>query len=499
MRLKTGLLNPMQNTFRKNWHYVAGGALALLFLGLLSFRLGFFKENMVTNRDADILVNTLPEREAWMAISQEGRKIGYAHRRFFSTESGYRLTEEVFLRINTMGVSQVLRYRTEGNLSSGMALTSFKFNLDSGLFSFAARGAVRDKLLTLYAGAPGEENKVEVSLKEPIHLAASMFELPRFKGLQPGESRTFSIFDPAAMGERPVTISVLGDETVVHQGKSRRARKLSLDFMGAEQFAWVGEDGSILREKGILGITLDKTTKREALEGIEESAAADLTELASVPANKTIPDPEAIKKLKVKLGNLGKMVFFLDGDRQTLRDGIVTIRKETMPASPRQGKIDKDSPFLKPAPMIQCDHPLILSKVKEIVSEAGSDAEKARKIVGWIYKNVQKRPVLSVPNALETLTKLVGDCNEHAVLLAAMARAAGIPAEVEAGLVYQRGRFYYHAWNALYLGGWVTADAVLGQMPADVTHIRFVRGTAERQMDMLGLIGRVRLEILDFS
>jgi len=149
--------------------------------------------------------------------------------------------------------------------------------------------------------------------------------------------------------------------------------------------------------------------------------------------------------------------------------------------------------------MIQCDHPSILSKVKEIVSEAKSDTEKARKIVGWINKNVQKRPVLSVPNALETLTKLVGDCNEHAVLLAAMARAAGIPAEVEAGLVYQRGRFYYHAWNALYLGGWVTADAVLGQMPADVTHIRFVRGTAERQMDMLGLIGRVRLEILDFS
>jgi transglutaminase-like putative cysteine protease len=89
----------------------------------------------------------------------------------------------------------------------------------------------------------------------------------------------------------------------------------------------------------------------------------------------------------------------------------------------------------------------------------------------------------------------VGDCNEHAVLLAALARASGIPAQVEAGLVYQEGRFYYHAWNVLYLGTWITADAVMDQLPADVTHIRFVRGT-ERQIDLVQMIGRVKLEIL---
>ena len=121
---------------------------------------------------------------------------------------------------------------------------------------------------------------------------------------------------------------------------------------------------------------------------------------------------------------------------------------------------------------------------------------KAKKLVNWINGNIQKRPVLSVPNALETLRNRVGDCNEHAVLLAALARACGIPAEVEAGVVYQNGRFYYHAWNSLYLGSWVTADAVMGQLPADVTHIRFVRGP-ERQIDLIGIIGKVRLEILE--
>ena len=113
-----------------------------------------------------------------------------------------------------------------------------------------------------------------------------------------------------------------------------------------------------------------------------------------------------------------------------------------------------------------------------------------------MYDHIEKRPVLSVPSALETLKNRMGDCNEHAVLLAAMARSAGIPAQIEAGLVYLRGRFYYHAWNALYLDKWVTVDALMNQIPADVTHIRFVRGEPRQQIDLMSVIGTVRLKII---
>jgi len=105
--------------------------------------------------------------------------------------------------------------------------------------------------------------------------------------------------------------------------------------------------------------------------------------------------------------------------------------------------------------------------------------------------------VLSLPDALSTLEHRMGDCNEHAVLLAALARAAGVPARVEAGLVYARGRFYYHAWNLLFVGRWITADAVFGQMPADVTHLRFVTGSAQQQLDLLGVIGKLTIEVAD--
>jgi hypothetical protein len=37
----------------------------------------------------------------------------------------------------------------------------------------------------------------------------------------------------------------------------------------------------------------------------------------------------------------------------------------------------------------------------------------------------------------------------------------------------------------------------MGQMPADVTHIKFVEGTLDRQADMLRVIGQVKLTVLE--
>ncbi|MDP2725155.1 MAG: hypothetical protein Q8O44_02660, partial [Syntrophales bacterium] len=327
----------------------------MLFLALLSFRLGLFSENTSADRKINRGIATLPEREAWFSISQEGRKIGYAHRRFLPAKAGYHITETVFLRINTMGVVQALRFQTEGELDSRMVLKSFNFYLNSGLFRFDARGEVRDGLLILYAGLPGEKKKMEIDLPEPLHLSAGIFEISRFAGLQPGESRTFHVFDPVSMGERSVTVSLSrGEETILHRGKKRRARKVSVDFMGAAQFAWLGEDGAVLKEKGILGITLEEAARQEALEGIDQGRSADLTDIASIPSNKTIYDPGSIAELRVKLNNLGEGVFFLNGDRQALQKNVLTIRKETLPIMMRGRKIGKESPSLKPSPLIQC-------------------------------------------------------------------------------------------------------------------------------------------------
>jgi hypothetical protein len=46
------------------------------------------------------------------------------------------------------------------------------------------------------------------------------------------------------------------------------------------------------------------------------------------------------------------------------------------------------------------------------------------------------------------------------------------------------------------LGRWITVDAVFNQIPADVSHIRFVTGSPSRQLDLMGIIGNIKLRVL---
>ena len=483
------------------WHWVAGAGCAILFVILLVIRLNIFsKPDQIFPWRSTPIVKPLRSDDHWMAITQGKRKIGYAHRTLTTTEKGYRLEESVLMRINTMGVVQDLRMKTQSDLHADMSLSAFNFDLQSHLFRFSVRGVIDGEKATIHYGTPTALRKIVLPLQETPHLSNSMFDSLRGKNLKTGDEIVIYVFDPASMGQRPVRLKVMGEQTITVMGRERKALKLDVDFMGSRQFAWLGEEGDVLREEGMLGMTLERVTKEEALDGLTLLASADLTEVASIDVNIAIDDLDAVTKITIRLTNIDTKSLFLNGGRQHFKNNLLTIEKESWPvAAVKKEPAGDIAQFLRPSPFVQSDDPLIVQQVKKIISPWDSDAVRAKKIMDWLYRNIEKRPVLSVPNATETLENRVGDCNEHAVLLAAMARAAGIPAQIEAGLVYQRGRFYYHAWNVLYLGEWITADATLGKMPADVTHIRLVRGGADRQIDLMGVIGKLKLEIVELT
>ena len=118
--------------------------------------------------------------------------------------------------------------------------------------------------------------------------------------------------------------------------------------------------------------------------------------------------------------------------------------------------------------------------------------------MNWVFRNMEKRPVLAVPSAREALRTRVGDCNEHATLLTALLRASGIPARLSIGLVYTREKFYYHAWTEAYLGEWISMDATLNQMPADASHIKLIEGNLDKQVEIAGLFGELKFKVIDY-
>ena len=484
--------------YRSKKFLLTGLGLLLLFSVLLALRLGLITFKQTSQPlHPNITKNTLSSRDTWMNIFQKDRKIGYAHHLFTKTKETYHTHEQVYMRINTLGVVQDINLDTKGTLNLDFTLRNIFFEIRSGLFEFSVKGSVQDKILKLETTSAGTTRKMEIKLKQVPYLAAGVMDAVWTRKPTPGQTYNFHLFDPGTMGQAKVTVKILAREKIVIMDQSMTALKVKLNFKGASQTAWIGPEGEIVQQEGLLGIRMVKTTQQQALYGLPVEPSADMTRVAAVRVEQELNNVPQLTLLKVALDGINTDAFKLNEGRQSYADGILTIRKEVLPG---KASLQPMEQYKTASALIQSDHPDIQKLATQITTGAETDYAKARQILAWVFKNIEKKPVLSMPDALSTLKNRVGDCNEHAMLLAALARAAGISARVEAGLVYldQEG-FFYHAWNRLYLDQWVTVDAVFNQMPTDVTHIRFSTGGQAEQLDLIGLIGNLKLKILEFS
>jgi hypothetical protein len=95
--------------------------------------------------------------------------------------------------------------------------------------------------------------------------------------------------------------------------------------------------------------------------------------------------------------------------------------------------------------------------------ESATTADKAEALRLAVRSHISQKD-LSVGDgsALETFHSRKGDCTEHANLLCAALRIAGIPARVDVGLVFSTdmGSWCGHAWNsAIIAGRWTHLDS----------------------------------------
>lgn len=490
--------------FKRKAFWITGGLFAAAFLILFSIRIGWLENILSRPKTLSLAsIGNVSERDTWMNIFQNDRKIGFSHATFAKQEMGYLLQETVYMRINTMGMVQDINLKTEGRLHPDFTLASIKFEINSGRFAFAVNGTLSGNILTVHTKSAGDSRKMEIALQEKPYLFAGILNALTSTQPKPGDKYVFHIFDPGTMAQQPVHVEVIGQEQIQLMGNLKPATKISLSLKGATQLAWIDENGDVLKEKGLLGIQLERTNRQDALYGQALAATQDLTKTASVASNVAFDNISELRRLRVEISGIPTDHLHINGGRQVFNHDILTIEKESL--SGLAGNMDAENlgtlekVFLKPSPFIQSDHGDIQELVRKILGPDSTAAplEKAQKLLDWVYHNIEKRPVLSLPDALSTLENRMGDCNEHAVLMAALARAAGIPCRVEAGLVYLKGRFYYHAWNLVYLGQWITLDSLFGQLPADVGHIRFITGNQQQQIDIMGIIGKVRLRIIE--
>jgi transglutaminase-like putative cysteine protease len=270
----------------------------------------------------------------------------------------------------------------------------------------------------------------------------------------------------------------------------------------------VDEQGRLVRVDQLLGMTIERRPYEVAFEnwkadkvqrGTEVAVGQDIYETSAIAANKKLK--ANLSELVVRLSGVELNDFNVKGYRQRLRGDTLTITREqpsalkaayTLPA----GGVTVMAVYLGPEPLLETTNPEIVALATRLRGDRTDPAVVAERINRWVYDSLHKEITVGIPSALAILHARRGDCNEHAQLYVALARAAGIPARVAAGLAYVDGRFYYHAWPEVWLERWVAVDPTFGQFPADAAHLRFIIGGIGRQAELLRLMGALHIDVL---
>jgi hypothetical protein len=272
---------------------------------------------------------------------------------------------------------------------------------------------------------------------------------------------------------------------------------------------WVDEQGRMVLATQLLGLTLERRPYEVAFEnwkadalkrGTSVSADRDIYETTAISASKRLR--KNLGELRVVLSGVELNGFDVKGYRQRLKGDTLTITREDSAALHAQyslgGGIGASvmALFLEPEPLLETRSPEIQALARRLRGADTDPRVVAERINRWVYDSLQKEITIGVPSALRTLRVRRGDCNEHSQLYVALARAAGVPARVAAGLAYVDGKFYYHAWPEVWLERWVAVDPTFGQFPADASHLRFTIGGLGRQAELLRLMGTLKIDVL---
>lgn len=124
-----------------------------------------------------------------------------------------------------------------------------------------------------------------------------------------------------------------------------------------------------------------------------------------------------------------------------------------------------DPAWRLPNAYVDSDAPMIIDQAR--VLRRSTDLSTMHASRRFVKSHLwQDTDELGYASASQALADRRGNCSEHAVLLAALARANGIPARIAHGLVYFRGRrnarpsLQPHAWVQAFINGrWQSFDA----------------------------------------
>ncbi len=436
--------------------------------------------------------------ENWSIMKMAGSKVGYVHTLSERVKEGdrslIRTTVDTQMKMKRLGAAMevkvfVVNYEDkDGKFVRLETTTDMSNNRSKTKVLFEGNTA---KLITELMGRTRErELEIDESVVGPYQLQI----MAANKGFAAGTKWKAMTFVPDVNSETEVSNHVIGSEVVeLDDGTKVMLHKMEVEMdamPGMTVTNWVDDRGVALKSvvpAAGLKIETITSTKERALGAASGNVtlSPDVFEKTLVVSREFLPSryPEAAV-IKVIPRDKSKTVTLPSGARQRLADAAsdgsfeITLRRYV----PQPGKtgtrplqvVPKEiEASLASNTMIQSDEKEIQRLANDIVGDETDAWAAAKKLERWVLENLTEKSMdVGFASALEVCRDRAGDCSEHAVLLAALCRAAGIPANVSMGLLHLGGVWGGHAWNEVWIDGeWYPLDATLGLGFVDPLHL----------------------------
>ena len=402
---------------------------------------------------------------------------------------------------------------------------SFEVTQQMSLMSVKKTGVIRDGRVYVTTTQQGQTTKADYAWHPKAKMSWAATLAARAVPQEVGTTLDLWVYDALIRESGPVrtNIRVVGKETIDLLGRKVEAFKTeNTTFLGIPitSMSYTDADGNDLKTTMDLGF-----------------AKAEIVACTEEFARRKVMPPELFVQTVIEIGrpldtaNLNRIRYRLHVDdeikegmfpqtsmqtvvKRTKNDVVLDVQRfdaSTLGGRPSKPVPDALRAYLKASTFLNAKDPVIVSLARKAVGSEKDPLKMADLLRRFVTDFVVLKDLsVGLATASEVARSKQGDCTEHAVLLAALARAAGIPARCVGGLVYvsemigRKDIFGFHMWTQVWIAGkWVDIDAAFRQTECDPSHIAMMvlalneDVIADIAVGLIPFITKTRIEILD--
>jgi len=450
----------------------------------------------------------------YYSLMKDGRKVGYKWVSVIRNPQSLICMENSVVKLNLAGMSREVFIQCAASIDTTRILSRhLSFNIQSGSYSYDCRALVSgDSLIVEVTNSDYDFWRKGVFMTSGNLTYPAV--LPYYIHHSTRDTLDISVFDPVVFGVYDVHVVRAGEERLELNDRRMDVVRYDLELPRGDAVVWIDEAGRPVRSTGPVffagelgDMTIELDNDRNVLMlPLEVTLGNDMIKRTRIVPDKPVPNPRETRYLEVRLDGIrAANIDVAASNKRLISANPVVFGIENVPIMSRNRRLDammfdaaRDTAIVGTSDYIQSRDARIRRTAERIVASETDTLLMARKINRWVFENMRRVPGMDITRSIDVFRDRKGDSDEYTKLFTALSRSVGIPTQINNGLVYEGDAFVYHSWPSVFADGvWHDLDPMFGQDRADATHISLVRGGYDRLVELLRVLGRLKISILD--